>query len=170
MERFLTWHVTDHGRLLHSSEQEFDVRLDVEGFDVRIRGSFDRVETDEAGLVYVVDFKTGKNVPTKNEAQTNPQLAVYQLAVREGAISGPAPEPGGAELVFLRDGDANGLPKTVEQPPPEEAPGATSIEKKLATMAARVLDENFSAYGEKQCGTCTFRKCCPKQPEGKQLL
>jgi len=71
---------------------------------------------------------------------------------------------------FLREGDARGLPKTAEQTPATEDPGNTPIEKKLATMAARVLDENFAAYGEKQCGTCTFRKCCPKQTEGKQLL
>ncbi|WP_344666848.1 ATP-dependent DNA helicase [Catenulispora yoronensis] len=170
LERFLAWHVTDRGRLLHSSEQDFDVRIDVEEFQLRIRGSFDRVETDEAGLVYVVDFKTGKNVPTKNEAQEHPQLAVYQLAVREGAIKGVSNESGGAELVFLREGDAAGLPKTADQSPAPEGPGDTPIEKKLATMAARVLDENFAAYGEKQCGTCVFRKCCPKQPEGKQLL
>jgi len=181
LERFLAWHVTDRGRLLHSSEQEFDVRLNVraedgegegdrDGFDLRIRGSFDRVETDEAGLVYVVDFKTGKNVPTKNEAQEHPQLAVYQLVVREGAIKGVSNESGGAELVFLREGDAAGLPKTAEQDPSLEQPGETPIEKKLAKMAARVLDENFAAYGEKQCGTCVFRKCCPKQSEGKQLL
>src|SRR6185312_9127975 len=163
LERFLAWHVTDRGRLLHSSEQEFDVRIDVEDFQLRIRGSFDRVETDEAGLVYVVDFKTGKNVPTKNEAQEHPQLAVYQLAVREGAVKGVSNESGGAELVFLREGDAAGLPKTAEQDPSLEQPGETPIEKKLAKMAARVLDENFAAYGEKQCGTCVFRKCCPKQ-------
>ncbi|WP_344661083.1 ATP-dependent DNA helicase [Catenulispora subtropica] len=170
LERFLAWHVTDRGRLLHSSEQDFDVRIDVEEFQLRIRGSFDRVETDEAGLVYVVDFKTGKNVPTKSEAQEHPQLAVYQLAVREGAVKGVSNESGGAELVFLREGDASGLPKTADQAPAVEGPGDTPIEKKLATMAARVLDENFAAYGEKQCGTCVFRKCCPKQPEGKQLL
>ncbi|MFL6110612.1 MAG: ATP-dependent helicase [Catenulispora sp.] len=170
LERFLAWHVTDRGRLLHGSEQEFDVRLDVEGFQLRIRGSFDRVETDEAGMVYVVDFKTGKNVPTKNEAQEHPQLAVYQLVVREGGIAGVNPEPGGAELVFLREPDSAGMPKAVEQAPPLEERGDTPIEKKLVKMAARVLDENFAAYGEKQCGTCVFRKCCPKQPEGKQLL
>ncbi|NUR27534.1 MAG: ATP-dependent helicase, partial [Catenulispora sp.] len=170
LERFLAWHVTDRGRLLHSSEQEFDVRIDVEDFQLRIRGSFDRVETDEAGLVYVVDFKTGKNVPTKNEAQEHPQLAVYQLAVREGAVKGLSTESGGAELVFLREPDSSGMPKTAEQAPAPEEPGDTPIEKKLAKMAARVLDENFAAYGEKQCGTCVFRKCCPKQPEGKQLL
>ena len=121
-------------------------------------------------MAYVVDFKTGKNVPTKNEAQEHPQLAVYQLAVREGAVKGVSNESGGAELVFLREGDAAGLPKTAEQDPSLEQPGETPIEKKLAKMAARVLDENFAAYGEKQCGTCVFRKCCPKQSEGKQLL
>jgi RecB family exonuclease len=170
LERFLAWHVMERGRRLHASEEEFDVRLSVEGFDLRIRGSFDRVETDDAGLTYVVDFKTGKNVPTKAEAQEHAQLAVYQLAVREGAVPGVSAESGGAELVYLRESDAQGLPKIAQQTPAVEEPGETPIEKKLVTMAARVLDENFAAYGEKQCGTCAFRKCCPKQPEGKQLL
>ena len=170
LERFLTWHAAERGRILHSSEQKFDVSLAVEGFDIRIRGSFDRVETDADGMVYVVDFKTGKGVPSKADAQENPQLAVYQLAVREGAVPGTSAQPGGAELVFLREADAAEMPKTAHQDPMIDDPGNTPIEKKLASMAARVLDENFAAYGEKQCTSCAFRKCCPKQPEGKQLL
>lgn len=93
---------------------------------MRIRGSMDRVEQDTEGRAYVVDFKTGKQSPTKDEVARHPQLAVYQLAVREGAVDdvfdGRRPEPGGAELVQLRQpapkkegGDA--LPKVQAQEP-----------------------------------------------------
>lgn len=110
LERFLRWHVLRGagGREPVGSEHEFDVTLDAGGHHVRVRGSVDRVERDASGRAYVVDFKTGRAKPTAAEAARHPQLAVYQLAVREGAadelFGGRRPEPGGAELVHLRLG------------------------------------------------------------------
>jgi len=46
-----------------------------------IRGSVDRIEVDSEGSYYVIDFKTGKNVISLNNAKENLQLACYQLAV-----------------------------------------------------------------------------------------
>lgn len=127
LERFLKWHVLDRGgRTPTASEHDFDVTLEAGEYAVRIRGSMDRVEEDAEGRAYVVDFKTGKGAPTKDEVATHPQLAVYQLAVREGAVDevfdGRRPEPGGAELVQLRQpapkkegGDA--FPKVQAQEP-----------------------------------------------------
>src|SRR5690606_16451537 len=111
LERFLRWHVMDRtGRTPVASEHDFDVTLEVGDYEVRIRGQMDRVEADGDGRAYVVDFKTGKQAPTAKEVERHPQLAVYQLAVREGAVDevfdGVRPEPGGAELVHLRQGAA----------------------------------------------------------------
>ena len=114
LERFLKWHVDTSGarsgRTPVASEHGFDVTLEAGDYEVRIRGSMDRVETDGEGRAYVVDFKTGKQAPTAREMEHHPQLAVYQLAVREGAVDeafdGVRPEPGGAELVQLRQGAA----------------------------------------------------------------
>lgn len=107
LERFLRWHVMDRaGRTPAASEHDFDVTLEAGEYAVRIRGSMDRVEQDTEGRAYVVDFKTGKGAPTKDEVAAHPQLAVYQLAVREGAVDevfdGRRPDSGGAELVQLR--------------------------------------------------------------------
>ncbi len=112
LERFLKWHVDSNGvrtgRTPVASEHDFDVTLGAGDYEVRIRGSMDRVEADGEGRAYVVDFKTGKQTPTAREVERHPQLAVYQLAVREGAVDeafdGVRPEPGGAELVQLRQG------------------------------------------------------------------
>ena len=54
--------------------------------------------------MHVVDLKTGKGTPSKNELAEHAQLGTYQLAVQEGAIAAQTPlrEVGGAELVMLR--------------------------------------------------------------------
>ncbi|MFI6418837.1 ATP-dependent helicase [Streptomyces sp. NPDC050842] len=176
LERFLQWHVMDRGgRTPAASEHGFDVTLEAGEYEVRIRGSMDRVETDEHGRAYVVDFKTGKAAPTRDEVAHHPQLAVYQLAVREGALDevfdGRRPEPGGAELVQLRQaapkkegGDA--LPKVQAQQPLE----GEWVGDLLATAAGRVLDERFTPTTGQHCANCAFRASCSAQPEGRQIV
>ncbi|MYY01994.1 ATP-dependent DNA helicase [Streptomyces sp. ATexAB-D23] len=176
LERFLRWHVMDRaGRTPVASEHDFDVTLEAGEFAVRIRGSMDRVERDAEDRAYVVDFKTGKQSPTKDEVARHPQLAVYQLAVREGAVDdvfgGTRPEPGGAELVQLRQaapkkegGDA--APKVQGQAPPD----SEWVSDLLATAAGRVLDERFTPTTGQHCAHCAFRASCSAQPEGRHVL
>ncbi|MER5892787.1 ATP-dependent DNA helicase [Streptomyces sp. NPDC001876] len=176
LERFLRWHVMDRtGRTPAASEHDFDVTLEAGEYAVRIRGSMDRVEQDTEGRAYVVDFKTGKGAPTKDEVAAHPQLAVYQLAVREGAVDdvfdGRRPDSGGAELVQLRQpapkkegGDA--LPKVQAQEPLS----GEWVSDLLATAAGRVLDERFTPTAGQHCTHCTFRASCSAQPEGRQII
>ncbi|MFD0037031.1 ATP-dependent helicase [Streptomyces anulatus] len=176
LERFLHWHVLDRGgRTPAASEHDFDVTLEAGEYAVRIRGSMDRVEQDAEGRAYVVDFKTGKGAPTKDEVAAHPQLAVYQLAVREGAVDevfdGKRPEPGGAELVQLRQpapkkegGDA--FPKVQAQEPL----AGEWVSGLLATAAGKVLDERFTPTTGTHCAHCTFRASCSAQPEGRQVV
>ncbi|MFF9015838.1 UvrD-helicase domain-containing protein [Streptomyces sp. NPDC014870] len=176
LERFLRWHVMDRGgRIAAATEHDFDVTLEAGAYEVRIRGSMDRVETDEHGRAYVVDFKTGKSAPTKDEVAHHPQLAVYQLAVREGAVDevfdGRRPDPGGAELVQLRQpapkkegGDT--LPKVQAQEPL----AGEWVGDLLATAAGRVLDERFTPSTGQHCTHCTFRSACSAQPEGRHIV
>ncbi|MFF0272547.1 UvrD-helicase domain-containing protein [Streptomyces sp. NPDC004330] len=176
LERFLSWHVMDRGgRTPAASEHDFDVTLEAGAYEVRIRGSMDRVETDEHGRAYVVDFKTGKSAPTRDEVAHHPQLAVYQLAVREGALDevldGRRPEPGGAELVQLRQGapqkeGGDALPKVQAQEPV----AGEWVGELLAHAAGRVLDERFTPTTGQHCATCSFRASCSAQPEGRQVV
>ncbi|MFI7287345.1 ATP-dependent helicase [Streptomyces anulatus] len=176
LERFLHWHVLDRGgRTPTASEHDFDVTLEAGEYAVRIRGSMDRVEQDAEGRAYVVDFKTGKGAPTKDEVAAHPQLAVYQLAVREGAVDevfdGKRPEPGGAELVQLRQpapkkegGDA--FPKVQAQEPL----AGEWVSGLLATAAGKVLDERFTPTTGAHCAHCAFRASCSAQAEGRQVV
>ncbi|WP_446459396.1 UvrD-helicase domain-containing protein [Streptomyces nojiriensis] len=176
LERFLRWHTTDRGgREAVATEHEFDVTLEAGEVAVRIRGSMDRVESDPQGRAYVVDFKTGKSAPTKDEVARHPQLAVYQLAVREGAVDevfdGLRPAPGGAELVQLRQGAAireggDAVPKVQAQQPLD----GEWVGDLLATAAGRVLDERFAPAAGRHCDHCSFRSSCSARPEGRQTV
>ncbi|RVU17329.1 ATP-dependent helicase [Streptomyces antnestii] len=183
LERFLQWHV-DSGRVRTpvASEHSFDVTLEAGSYEVRIRGSMDRVERDTEGRAYVVDFKTGKHAPSAADVARHPQLAVYQLAVREGAVDEPfggaRPEPGGAELVQLRQGAAkkdggDALPKVQSQQPlGDVADGGEGdwVGDLLATAAGKVLDERFSPTTGQHCTHCAFRASCSARPEGKHVV
>ncbi|MFJ8109785.1 ATP-dependent helicase [Streptomyces sp. NPDC096132] len=176
LERFLQWHVMDRaGRTPVTSEHDFDVTLEAGDYEVRIRGQMDRVEADGEGRAYVVDFKTGKQAPTAREVERHPQLAVYQLAVREGAVDeafdGVRPEPGGAELVQLRQGAAKRdggetLPKVQAQQPLE----GEWVGDLLATAAGKVLDERFTPTAGQHCTHCAFRASCSARPEGRHVV
>ncbi|MFF4922182.1 ATP-dependent helicase [Kitasatospora sp. NPDC001261] len=176
LERFLNWHVLERGRDLVATEHGFDVTLDVGGVSVRIRGSMDRVEKDAAGRAYVVDFKTGKQIPTDRSLPEHKQLAVYQLAVRAGALNelpgfpGHPPDTGGAELVHLREPAAKAAqdtPKVQHQEPPQGEPW---IENLLAEAAGKVLAERFVPQTGGGCDRCTFRRSCSAQRDGAQLV
>ncbi|MER7670545.1 ATP-dependent DNA helicase [Kitasatospora sp. NPDC096128] len=176
LERFLNWHVLERGRALVATEHGFDVTLDVGGVSVRIRGSMDRVEKDHAGRAYVVDFKTGKQIPTDKSLPEHKQLAVYQLAVRAGALNElpgfteHPPATGGAELVHLREAAAKAdpdAPKVQRQEPPEGEPW---IENLLAEAAGKVLAERFVPQTGGGCDRCSFRRSCSAQRDGAQLV
>ncbi|AJC56110.1 UvrD/REP helicase [Streptomyces sp. 769] len=178
LERFLRWHVMERetlGRDTVATEHGFDVTLDAGSYEVRIRGSMDHVSRDAQGRAYVVDFKTGKQKPTGPEVARHPQLAVYQLAVVEGALDdafdGRRPEPGGAELVHLRLGaprkeGGDALPAVQAQPPPE----GDWVGDLLATAAGRVLEERFTPTTGSHCTHCAFRASCSARPEGRQIV
>ncbi|MEU7634779.1 UvrD-helicase domain-containing protein [Streptomyces sp. NPDC039016] len=178
LERFLRWHVMERetlGRDTVATEHGFDVTLDAGAYEVRIRGSMDHVARDAQGRAYVVDFKTGKQKPTGPEVARHPQLAVYQLAVREGALDdafdGARPEPGGAELVHLRLGaprkeGGDALPAVQAQPPLE----GDWVGDLLATAAGRVLEERFTPTTGAHCTHCSFRASCSALPEGRQIV
>ncbi|MFF3746103.1 ATP-dependent helicase [Streptomyces kronopolitis] len=178
LERFLRWHVMERetrGRDTVATEHGFDLTLRAGPHEVRIRGSMDHVSRDAQGRAYVVDFKTGKQKPTGPEVARHPQLAVYQLAVREGALDdafdGRTPDPGGAELVHLRLGatrkeGGDALPAVQAQQPLD----GEWVGELLATAAGRVLEERFTPTTGTHCTHCTFRTSCSAQPEGRHVV
>lgn len=176
LARFLEWHGADRGRTVAGAERPITLRLDVAGRPVEIRGRIDRVEVDADGRVWVVDLKTQKTPHTQDRVSEDPQLAVYQMAVRGGAlddvegVAEPA-EPAGAELVYLRSDaprKATG-PKVVRQDA-LGPPGTHPAEEVLDLAVRRVASEHFPAVVGPRCQYCNFKRSCPADPYGQQVV
>ncbi len=175
LERFLMWHTDDRGRTLVASEHPFIVTLAVGDREVVLRGSMDRVEVDRDGLVHVVDLKTGKNPPSGPKVAEHPQLGVYQVAVREGAVAdlGGLEDAvsGGAELVQLRAGTKDGQPKVQgQQPLLVHDDGTTDIDRQLASAVESMAAELFPPTPGEACSYCQFKASCPARDEGRQVI
>lgn len=178
LRRLLAWHAASRRRTHLASEHRFAVPIETPRGPALLRGAMDRVERDVDGRVHVVDFKTGKTKPSGPHIAKHPQLAVYQRAVAAGALDSldtvgeVRPEVGGAELVQLRhDQKGTDLPVVQRQEAlyDHDDEGAW-IDEALQRMVAMVLDERFLPVPNDDCERCTFRRCCPAQPEGRQVV
>ena len=167
LRRFVRW-LDARDRDEVASEATFEVAIG----DVVLRGAVDRLEIDAEGKVRVVDFKTGRTAKGKAAVAEDPQLAVYQLAAREGAfdeeLQGPA-RLGGAELVYLRTELATGLPIVRDQPSlPDESP--SWADDLVDRTASGIRDEELPARLNDSCGSCAFQAVCPAQDAGEQVV
>ena len=167
LQRFVRW-LDACDREGVASEADFEVSIR----DVVLRGAVDRLEIDADGRVHVVDFKTGRAAKGKAVVAADPQLGVYQLAVREGAFDRHVAADtslGGAELVYLRTELASGLPIVRDQPSlPAESP--TWADELVDRTAAGIRAEQLCARINDSCGSCAFQAVCPAQDAGEQVV
>ncbi|MCU1675542.1 MAG: helicase UvrD, partial [Frankiales bacterium] len=165
VRRFLNWYAANSGSWV-ASEAEFSIEHD----GVLLRGSVDWVGRDGDGNAVVVDFKTGKSVPSAADLAQHPQLGIYQIAVREGGLAEQFGGPvslGGAELVQLRQGLKGEQAKVQRQDPLE---GASWADDLLTATRDGVLAERFPARVHSGCDRCPFRQSCPAQDSGAQVI
>ena len=66
-------------------EGSFRVLVPGDAVNAQISGRVDRLEKTEDGRYVIVDLKTGKTKPNKNQIAEHAQLAAYQVAVEAGA-------------------------------------------------------------------------------------
>ncbi len=176
LRRLLAWHREDPRRPL-ASEVPLDAELrlgpDPDSEMVRLHGYADRLDLDEDGRVVVVDFKTSKSHPTVKDLPEHVQLALYQLAVEQGAVDellGRPGRSGGAELVQLRRDTPTPEAKVQRQEPPEPGPdGRTPVEVTIGQVVRRIRDEEFPARLGEHCKHCTFLTLCPHESSGTVL-
>ncbi|OBH12053.1 ATP-dependent DNA helicase [Mycobacterium sp. E3247] len=170
IEAFVEWRARTRGELTEVGvEVEIDGTLGASadgGGEVRLHGRVDRLERDAAGRLVIVDIKTGKTPVSKDDAQQHAQLAMYQLAVAEGIVTGePADsEPGGARLVYLGKAGASGATEREQDP---LTPAARDEWRRLVRRAAEATaGPRFVARRNDGCSHCPVRPSCPAHADG----
>ena len=161
IEKLVAWH-QNNSRRLHNVELKFDDLIE----GVRLVGKIDRVEFDEAGNAVVVDLKTSKTPMSKTDAQENPQLSLYQLALNAGLLDqyfDERPEVAGAELVYPASGKSaatrNQAPIDIDQ-----------TTQRLVAVATGMASSAFDAVVNDQCAKCPAQTSCPVRTNGRTVL
>ena len=161
------WHRTNTREVL-AVEHHFDVTIDVDGRATQFTGSMDRVELDDDGI-HVVDFKTSKTAMKATEAEVNPQLGVYQLAVEAGAT-----DDDGARRAERRGPSWSTCAPAPSRPrsaPNPALPKARPPRSSRSSEAVRLIGaEEFAATVGDACGYCAFKRICPAHDEGASIL
>ena len=83
----LAWDAST-GRSVAATELTFNLPVPGTSRPVQVSGSIDRVDRSEDGRLHVVDFKTGRTAASAAATAEHPQLGIYQLAIRLGALDG----------------------------------------------------------------------------------
>ena len=199
LERLSEWNASVAHREVVGVEVPFSVTVRVAGSHLQLTGKVDRLDRDTDGRLHIVDFKTGRSVPTRDAVAAHDQLGVYQVAATLGAFdeqAGPGAGVAGAEVVFLRHPEGVGSPgpKVLRQGSISDRPyldhepdlamldeadrreiGSqhdyqTWVHHRLATAARVVERDRFVATRGAGCTWCPFSTSCPAQPQGRQVV
>ena len=101
-------------------------------------------------------------------AAAHPQLALYQLAVREGSVAAAADRaPGGGLLLYL-GGRAGRMP-TERTQDPLTAAGAEALSGRVLEAGRATVGPTYTARVGSWCTYCAVRSSCPAQAEGRQV-
>ena len=145
----------DQGSTVLAREQNFRFEFD----HVRVQGQVDRIEKYENDSIMIVDLKTGSSAPSESDTATNPQLALYQMALLEGGFEElgriSQEQLAGAKLLIV------GGDKYTERPQPAMSEATSASFKKLLLettegMAKQVFVAELSSHcdSEREYGSC----------------
>lgn len=169
--------VRNQGGQVLAVETAFRHHQQVQDNEVIVSGVIDRLEKTAQGGVRIIDYKTGKTVPSPKDAQAHVQLALYQLAYNAGGLqlsAEPAEVPGQlppiekASIVQVGAERPSKVSSFVrDQPPLNESP----IEpESLIEFAARLLcQSSFAAVSNAKSYKDDDEERGPQNPSGTQV-
>ena len=166
--RALTENRDEAADLLHDAltTPRFDAdaveeHVEIDADDMLMRGFIDRIDVAPTGEIRVVDYKTGRNPSTDDEARGSQALALYVLAVRR-TLRRPCSR---VELHHVPTGTVASFEHT-ERSLANHARRAEDVAIDIAAALQAVDDGQdpdaaFPAVPGRQCGWCDFRPACP---------
>lgn len=153
----------------------------------RIRGQIDRLELDSQGGAYVVDLKTGKSKPRKEDIVQHAQLGTYQAAINAGAFDAgavqdasptdgeaagrvvpPITRSGGAALVQLGDTTKGFTEQQQPELGPDDGWAMDLVHQAAIAMAGHAFEARHDSAGT-PFGGCKTPEVCPLCHSGRQV-
>ncbi|GAH45241.1 unnamed protein product [marine sediment metagenome] len=138
---------------IHSSDfrmpiaVEWMFNIDVEG--VKLRGFIDRVDKLDSGGLSIVDYKTDRELFTKDDLEKNLQLTLYQLAVEQSWFLP-------VERLTLYHFRSN-TPCSCQ---PRDEAQLEEAKNLVLEVASGIAEERFPAIESGRC-PCDFAEHCP---------
>lgn len=131
----------------------------VDGNEYRIEGFVDRLALAPDGAFEIVDYKTAKSLPNQEHADSDWQLALYELAVRR---EWPDAKEVRLKWHYVRHG------KTLVSVRSPEARERLLAEA-TALIAAIKRDHSFKTNKTALCDWCEYKDLCPEFSDGLRV-
>ena len=154
---------------------EMDVSITIDEI-VSLYGRMDRLERNQSGELVVVDFKTGTQQISTEQAAEHPQLWAYQLALSKGILrdgqirdlrEGEEAEPVGGGLLVYPASETKAVGERMQDPKSQES--LDEFAAQLPELAEQLRGPNFLARINPTCKNCNVKSLCPVQPEGRPI-
>ena len=125
-------------------------------------GYADRIERRTDGLA-IVDYKTGKSIPSVKDAATSLQLGFYLLAAKNDDALAQHGEATSAESWHPAT-DYKGWTRAFDPSTIDE------LTSRMESLGAAISAERWDPTPGDACGNCAVRIVCPVQPEGREAF
>ena len=130
-------------------EQPFTLRVDP---TLKIGGKIDRVDDLGGGLIEIIDYKTGANVPSQKDIDLDLQMTIYALAASDPGVLGREIEKVKLSFYFFDTASKITTVRTKEQL--EEA------RKELLRIRDEIQKSDFACSHSMWCENCEFKMLC----------
>jgi putative RecB family exonuclease len=126
------------------------ITIDIDG-GYKLQGYIDRLSFNE-GVYEIHDYKTSNSLPMQEQVDSDRQLALYMIAIKEGFKDAKKVKLVWHYLSFNKDFTSERTDKQLEE-----------LKKETARLIKKIeATKEFSPVVSKLCDYCVFREMCPK--------
>jgi len=164
-EMLRRWLATDGNLETLASEVAFEFSID----GAVMRGRIDRVVRFAGSMVRLIDYKTGRNAKTDDEAAEDLQLASYYLALTRVPELAKLGKPKILQLAYLGAMPKSGGFMRAQVDPTKDPEFGEKAQARLEGFVHGIRAERFAPSAGADCKWCRFKTLCPVWPEGDEV-
>ena len=120
-------------------------------------------------MVRLIDYKTGRNAKTDDEAAEDLQLASYYLALTRVPELAKLGKPKILQLAYLGAMPKSGGFMRAQVDPTKDPEFGEKAQARLEGFVHGIRAERFAPSAGADCKWCRFKTLCPVWPEGDEV-